>query len=394
VSPADGLQKVKKHAALAVLLVCAFIPRLTMLRQAAPADLPVHAETDERVFMTLMAQVRAHPLNYSLQGTPILRRLDPQNYDKPIFFHAPAFVYLGAALSALGLPLPLFPVLLELGAILCVYALALRLFGQREALWAAGLLATCTVTWFVGQHVWIDAMLVFSVALAMLLADRAGRRATPGAYAIAGGAFALAFLTKATAVLVAPALIALAMRNDAQALTPRKVVAALAAAAPPCLAWVAVLRMVNGQWLPSAFPTPEMMKQAPFVAMAVARPWHFYLSSLLLFAPVFAFALLRLRARDPRDLGPALCAIAFFVAMTVFGMNHGGYQTRYVAPAYPALAVLAGAAIAEFAAPGLIAVAALLGYGLLGAAEYAVFQTPRYADLAAPVASQFLRLFH
>ena len=79
--------------------------------------------------------------------------------------------------------------------------------------------------------------------------------------------------------------------------------------------------------------------------------------------------------------------------MTVFGLMHGGYQTRYVAPAYPALAVLAGAAMAQLSQPGLIGAAALLGYGLLGAAEYAIFLTPRYADLTTPIAAQFLHLF-
>ena len=383
----------RNHAALAVLLSCALIPRLATLRRAPAGELPPHGEADERVFVTLVTQVRAHPLSYTLQGTPLLARLDAHNYDKPIFFHAPAFVYLGAALTGLGLPLPLLPVLLELGAIACIHALTSRLFGPREALWAAGLLATCTITWFTAQHVWIDAMLVFSVSLSLLLADRAGRKATPAAYALAGGAFALAFLTKVTAVLVAPAMVALALHSDRQALAPRKLGAALAASVPPCLAWVAVLRALNGQWLPSAFPTAEMMQRYPFVAMVVARPWYFYLSSLILFAPVFAIALLRLRARDRRDLGPALCALAFFAAMTVFGPMHGGYQTRYVAPAYPALAVLAGAAMAQLSQPGLIGAAALLGYGLLGAAEYAIFLTPRYADLTTPIAAQFLHLF-
>ena len=152
-------------------------------------------------------------------------------------------------------------------------------------------------------------MLVFSVSLSLLLADRAGRKATPAAYALAGGAFALAFLTKVTAVLVAPAMVALALHSDRQALAPRKLGAALAASVPPCLAWVAVLRALNGQWLPSAVPTAEMMQRYPFAAMAVGRPWHFLFSSLLLSAPVFALALLRIRARDARDLGPALCAL-------------------------------------------------------------------------------------
>lgn len=382
----------RRYAALAVLLACALAPRLATLRSGSP-DAPAHGEADERVFSTLVAQVRGHPLRYTLRGTAILAKLDPGNYDKPIFFHPPAFVYVGAALTSLGVPLALVPVLLDLAAVACVYLLGLRLYGEREALWAALLFATCPATWFVSQHVWIDSMLVFAVSLALLAADRAGEKATPGAYALAGAAFALAFLSKTTGALVLPAMIALAARRDPAAFAPRKLGAAAAAAAAPCLAWIATLRIANGQWLPSAFPTPEMMQRYPFVASIVARPWHYYASSLLLFAPVFALALLRARSRDRRDLGPALCAAAFFAGLTVFGLMHGGYQTRYVAPAYPALALLAGAALARLPPSGLVLSAALLAYGLLGAAEYAVFQTPRFADFRASVAEQFIALF-
>jgi hypothetical protein len=72
---------------------------------------------------------------------------------------------------------------------------------------------------------------------------------------------------------------------------------------------------------------------------------------------------------------------------------HGGYQTRYIAPAYPALALLAGAAVAQLPAAGAVLAAALVAYGSIGAAEYAIFRTPRFADLRASVAEQFIALF-
>ena len=383
----------RKHAGLILLLGCALLPRLATLRKAVQDEPPPHGEADERVFSTLVAQVREHPLAYTLRETSLLPRLDAHNYDKPIFSHPPAFVYLCAALTSAGMPLPLVPVLLDLCAIACVYVLALRLYGQREALCAAFLLATCTATWFVSQHVWIDAMVTFSVALALVAADRAGRKGTPAAYAVAGGAVALAFLSKITAVLVAPAALVLALRADATALSPRKLGSALAAALLPSLAWVAVLRIANGQWLPSAFPTAEMMQRYPFVASIVARPWHYYFSNLALFGPVFALALLRARARDSRDLAPALCAGAFFLAMTGVGLLHGGYQTRYVAPAYPALALLTAAAVSRLSLNAMMGVAALVAYGAVSGFQYAVLWTPRFADLRVSAAEQFLALF-
>src|SRR5207253_9732244 len=142
-----------------------------------------------------------------------------------------------------------------------------------------------------------DAMVVFSVAFVMVAAERAARKGTPAAYALAGGALALAFLGKITAVLVAPAALALVLQADRTALTLRKVGVSLLDAATPCVAWIALLRIANGEWLPSAFPTAEMMRRYPFVASIVARPWHYYLSNLALFAPVFALAFLRARLR-------------------------------------------------------------------------------------------------
>jgi hypothetical protein len=199
-------------------------------------------------------------------------------------------------------------------------------------------------------------------------------------------------LSKTTGALVLPAMIALALRRDPAAFAPRKLAAA-AAAALPCLGWIALLRIANGQWLPSAFPTAGMMQRYPFVASSVARPGHYYASNLVLFAPAFALALLRVRTRDRRDVGPALCAGAFFADLTLFGLMHGGYQTRYIAPAYPALALLAGAAVAQLPAGGAILTAALVAYGTVGAAEYAVFRTPRFADFRSSVAEQFILLF-
>src|SRR5689334_21801461 len=110
---------------LAVLLALSALPRLATLRQVAlPTGdvVPWHLEGDEMVFRTLIQQVRGSFFRYTLQGTAILPELNQQNYDLPIFFHPPAFVYTAALLSFL--PLPLVPVLMNLATIALVFFIA------------------------------------------------------------------------------------------------------------------------------------------------------------------------------------------------------------------------------------------------------------------------------
>jgi hypothetical protein len=53
----------------------------------------------------------------------------------------------------------------------------------------------------------------------------------------------------------------------------------------------------------------------------------------------------------------------------------------------------AGAAVAQLPLSGDVLAVALVAYGSMSAAEYAVFRTPRFADLRASIAEQFIALF-
>jgi 4-amino-4-deoxy-L-arabinose transferase-like glycosyltransferase len=152
------------------------------------------------VFKTLVDQVSKNFFNYSLQGTAILPQLNQQNYDLPIFFHPPAFVY--TALLFSFLPLPLVPVLINLGTIALVFFIGRRLYADDRALWAAFLAAVCPVTWFISQKIWIDNMLILTATASVAAAIWAADNRRPWAYAIAGAVFGLALLSKVTAVLI------------------------------------------------------------------------------------------------------------------------------------------------------------------------------------------------
>ena len=377
--------------ALAVLLALSALPRLATFRQVAlPTGdvVPNHLEGDEMVFRTLIQQVQRSFFHYTLQGTAILPELNQQNYDLPIFFHPPAFVYTAALLSFL--PLPLVPVLMNLGTIALVFFIARRLYGDDCALWAAFLAAVCPVTWFISQKIWLDNMLILTVTASVAAMICATDRARPWPYAVAGAVFGLAFLSKATAVLVAPCLAALAYRRD-RGLDVAKAAAFLVPAFLIAGWWEITLKTFNDQWLPSAYPNPEMIAKFPFVAQIVSRPWYYYLANLVAMVPVYLLALDALRRRAPVDLALGLWFAAFWLVMTVFGLQGGGYQTRYIAPAYPALAVLAAVPIPRLKTPALLGVIALIGYGMSNALLYGVIDAANVADFQSSAAGLVVR---
>ena len=192
--------------------------------------------------------------------------------------------------------------------------------------------------------------------------------------------FGLTFLTKVAGILALPALAILALQRDTRGLTAAKV----AAFAVPALVlmgwWELTLKSYNGVWSPSAFPDPQVLAALPFVREALDRPWYFYLVNLVVISPVYLLALGVTRRRRMNELPVVVWFVAFWIGATTFGLRGGGYQTRYFAPAYPALALLAAEPIARFRVGGLAAVVALVGYGMMNALVYAVIDTPRLAD--------------
>ena len=368
-------------ALLVLILAVSLIARLaTLQRVAMPSGEVVyrHFEGDERVFRELVQRVETDFFDYSLHGSPLLGEFNPADYDLPIFFHPPAFVYTARLLSFL--PLPLVPVVMNLVTIAVVFFLGRRLYDAERGLWAALLLAVCPVTWFVSQKIWIDNMLVMMVAVSMVVTMYAADRGRVWAYALAGATFGLAFLSKVAAILILLPLAVLAFQRDERGLSVAKVAAFAIPAAVMVGWWELTLKAYNGAWSPSAFPNPTVLAAVPFTADVVARPWYFYLVNLVEISPIYLLALGAVRRRRVDELPVALWVVAFWIGATMFGLRDGGYQTRYFAPAYPALALLAAEPIARFRVGGLTAVVALAGYGMMNAFVYAILDTPRLAD--------------
>ncbi|MBI4423423.1 MAG: glycosyltransferase family 39 protein [Elusimicrobia bacterium] len=375
-------------AFLSIVLLASLLVRLpTLQRVRLPSGeiLYRHLEYDELIFQTLIERVQKEPLGYTLQGTPLLAHTPPWIYDRPIFFHPPAFVYLGAAAGKAGLPLPLLPVLLNLATIALVYWTGRRLYGEEAARWAAVLAAVCPVGWFVSQRIWIDNMATAATTAAFAAAVWASARPSPRSFALAGTAFGLAFLSKVPGALILPAMLLIAWTRGRSGLNAATAGSFLAPALALPAAWLLLYKLGTGDWL-QRLPPADFVESNPFVKMAHDRPWHYYFSSLAALCPAYLLALWRLRRRCAADAGPAAWCAAFWLVLTGFGMMGGVFQTRFVAPAYPALALLAGAEAAALGPTGTIAFTSLAGYGMMNAAVYAVSDSPEFADFRKSVA--------
>lgn len=398
VAPAgDGggtIRGVRRAAALLAILAGALLLRLPSLSdvQTPQGPVPRHREMDERIYATLVEQADLSLRSYTLRGTPILALLEPANYDLALFPHPPAFTWFTWALSrGLGIHVAWSPILLSLAAIVFAWSAGTRLYGRDEGAWAAFLVAACPVGWFVSQHVWLDNMLIAAVtgSFAAMAWASGDRRTWP--MALAGAAFGLALCSKLTAWALLPALVALEIQRGPRPLRLRRAIAFGAPALALGGAWLLASALMNGHVVPRATASAAMLERYPFTALVTARPWHYYLTAIPMLAPVTLFALPRLRERVTRreDAAAWLWCGGFVLGMTLLGLGGLSYQTRYVAPAMPALALMAGAAIARQPSQGarMLAMAAV-AFGAINGAYYAVI-APGHADFMGPVTSRW-----
>lgn len=372
----EGRRARVASVALAVIVVLAHLP----------FALEPHVEGDEAVLLFLAARLARAPAEYHVRGAldgPAARRFvaetapaaapdrapapfaldrvellrasdgtpryDPAIYARPMFFHPPLYPYALALARSIGRAAG--PALLSAtmhGATVGLTGiLGATLGGSTVGVLAALLVAIDPISWLCGSRAWIDATLAALCTAAVLAAVRAAAIGSTRPAAAAGLVLGAACLAKLTAALALPgiAVVALVTRPRVRA----RAVAAYTAGVAVCVGpWLALARIVNGEWLPATFPTAWQIEHYPYVAQAVARPTHFYATGLALVAPVLALAplaLLRLR-REPWLWVPLTWAAGFGVPLTALGAAGLGFQLRYLAPAVPALCLLAAAAIA------------------------------------------------
>jgi Dolichyl-phosphate-mannose-protein mannosyltransferase len=275
-----------------------------------------------------------------------------------------------------------------LAAVLCMvgvaatYAAARRLWGVREGLVAAAVLAFAFLPVAYSRVAVTDVGALAGVALALLFSVRAAEEGRLREYALAGAAGGLALAFKYTAGL---ALLPLAIAGIARLRTDRlRVAGGLALGG---LAAAAVFALLNPYVFGSLEDWWRDLRDQADVAADIPKPGQesggvsYYLDSLTWglgwagIAAALAGALLVLR----RDLVRGLILVAVPLALFAYLALQSRYFGRWLLPAYPALAMLAAVAISR--AAELVPRSGWARPAAAGALTLAVLAQPLAADV-------------
>jgi 4-amino-4-deoxy-L-arabinose transferase-like glycosyltransferase len=242
-----------------------------------------------------------------------------------------------------------------LAAVLCMvgvaatYAAARRLWGVREGLVAAAVLAFAFLPVAYSRVAVTDVGSLAGVSLALLFAIRANEDDRLRDWALAGAAVGLAAAFKYTAGLAGLAVLIAALARPSLTRAGALALAGLAA--------VAVFALLNPYLFGSFDDWWRDLRDQADVAANDPKPGQesggvsYYLDSLTWglgwvgLAAALAGAVLVLR----RDLVRGLILISLPVALFVYLAVQSRYFGRWLLPAYPALALLAGVAVSQAA---------------------------------------------
>jgi 4-amino-4-deoxy-L-arabinose transferase-like glycosyltransferase len=239
---------------------------------------------------------------------------------------------------------------LSTAGVAATYAAARRLWGVREGLVAAAVMAFAFLPVAYSRVAVTDVGALAGVALALMWSARAADEGRTRDYVLAGAAAGLAIAFKYTAGLVLlPLAIAALARLRADGARP------LAGFALGGLAAAVVFALLNPYLFGSFGDWWNDLRDQADVAAQDAKPGQqsgglrYYLDSLTWglgwagMAAALAGALLVLR----RDLVRGLVLVAMPLALFVYLALQARYFGRWLLPAYPALALLAAVAVTQ-----------------------------------------------
>ncbi|MBU1888211.1 MAG: glycosyltransferase family 39 protein [Candidatus Omnitrophica bacterium] len=311
-----------------------------------PALFRDHIENDEVIYQTLAEKLSRNPLDYTLQGTYIVNQL-PETHNSPLFFfHPPLFCLLLAFVKILfGIRMEiLVPILSAALTVWLVFLIAKRLYNEKVALLAAAINALCPVSLHASTKIWMDSTLALFVTASVYIALIASKKERIIYYVFLGIVLAAAIMTKLTGFIIFPLILFILWYKNA---TKKKILYALFAAVLTIILispWFYLVHSVFGTisfwWLKK---NPQLLEMFPFAKMITERPVHFYISNLMLVAPIYMFSLAAMIEALKRRKGATELAwsLLFIGVFTYSGyVNNFGYITRYILPCLPALAIL------------------------------------------------------
>ncbi len=310
-----------------------------------PALIRPHNENDEIIYQTLALQALQHHAQYSLQETSILKNLPHQIYDHSLFHHPPFFIFCLALITYFFGQnwMIMVSVISGVLTILLTYDICRRLYSSKKALISAFITFCCPLLLFCAMRIWIDALLAFLVTLTVWTFMLAVRNNQKPYFVLSGIIFGLCLLTKQPGLFTVFTFLFLLFKDGISKQKMIYLVYFLSAAILTCSPWYIYFYNIYGTLFPSwAKPSMGSIKTFSFIGMIVHRPWHFYVTHLILIAPIYLFGFISiLIALKKKFINAELIwALSFLIPLTILGINGWGFQTRYVVPAIPALAIL------------------------------------------------------
>lgn len=400
-----------------LIIILSFMLRLGTQRISNPASLSHdrfnHNETDERIYHTLVDCVLKSWSSYSLRGHKIITeyRLAKSNYNDALFIHPPVFVYLSALLNYFGVDLAIVPLVFHVLTALCLVGVVAIIdlpFELRRGdvlLYTVQIFCLCPIACFCSQKFWIDNCAMMSVAVSsfvhVLVVNRSkGFTDSAVWHTFSGIVFGLLALnTKLSNLALFPFLIMWSFVRSIQQkhiVWWHFVVVAVLFSFGTFIGhfpWVYAYFITTGRYLPNAWPSAEMIKSSTFLQNAIAKPFYYYFMILLSISPVLMFGLIsslfgftrfamlytnicpseiKLKHTSISYLTLLFWPMGFLGGLTMVGIFGGGYQTRFLLPALPALALLSAIELlrsrwAAAISPFLISIGAihLVFYGIL-----------------------------
>ncbi len=309
-----------------------------------PALVIPHIENDEIIYQTLTFQVLTNPSHYSLQGTSILKILPQQAYDRPVFHSPPLFVFCLAFITILFGKTWMIMVSIVSGVltIILTYDICRKLYHEKKALMSAIISFCCPLLLFCSTRILIDALLVFLVTLTIwsfLLALKSNQKSY---FIVSGIIFGLTLLTKQSGVLILLTCVYILLKDGFSKQKFVFFIYFLFTAILVCSPWYIYFYKTYGTLFPSWTSSFESIEMFSFIKMTVHRPWHFYVTHIILIAPIYLFAFMNILyvLKNKRINAEIIWALSFLIPLSYLGISGLGFQTRYVAPAIPALAIL------------------------------------------------------
>lgn len=280
------------------LTICFILILLFTLVLKLPSLRFPHNEYDEKIYVTLAKQIY-NTGTYTVQNTPILKKLSPEIYDRPLFFQPPLF-------AMLSIPLILnfgdnYAVIVSwLGHLLVLLSIFLflrKLFKDHfTILLIVALAATDPIMVFASRKIWLDSLVAGLTGISMFFFWHAclkeDYRKKIYYFVFSGILLGAAILTKVPAVLLGPFYALIFIKYHYKQPVVKNITFLLATLIPVIaitFPWFLETYLYYGKLMDTQTLPKELLEKNKYLLMVTSRPYYYYLREIVLITPVILF---------------------------------------------------------------------------------------------------------